>query len=191
LGATPILAWEEQKRNYPEGIVVGPIYEPPIYEARDEGFILVTTGTLGLPRLYKVLARLGLDNIIVQSGDIPVEEVKKINPRWRVFQYTPGLARLIARASIVITHFPGMTAVTARLAYRKPVVLVQSWRHKLSADPREGPLLAEKLRVPYIKDLDPRAMAGALEEARSLEPPSYPDGALRTAGIIVGEYKRF
>ncbi|MCE4620245.1 MAG: polysaccharide biosynthesis protein, partial [Desulfurococcales archaeon] len=50
LGATPILAWEEQKRNYPEGIVVGPIYEPPIYEARDEGFILVTTGTLGLPR---------------------------------------------------------------------------------------------------------------------------------------------
>ena len=191
LGATPVLAWKEQKRNYLRGVIVGPIYEPPVYEARDEGFILVTTGTLGLPRLYKALGRLGLDNIVVQSGDVPVDEVKEINPKWRVFQYTPELTRLIARASIVITHFPGMTGVTARLAYKKPVVLVQSWRHKLSADPREGPLFAEKLRVPYIKAPEPKSLAKALEEARSMVPPSYPNGAFVTAGIIVGEYKRF
>ncbi len=191
LGAVPILSWEEQKKNYPTGLVVGPLYEPRIYEPGDDGYILVTTGTLGLPRLYKALARLGLDNVVVQSGDIPVGEVRKLNPRWRVFQYTPDLARLIARASIVVTHFPGMTGVTARLAYRKPVVLVQSWRHKLSADPREGPILAEKLRAPYVEIIEPDILARALEEALSTKPPSYPDGAYRTAGIIVGEYKRF
>ena len=190
LGAIPIISWEEQKRNYPNGMVVGPIYEPRIYQPEDHGYILVTTGTLGLPRLYKALAMAKIDNLIIQSGDIPPEKIKKLNPNWKVFQYTSDLHRWIANASLVITHYPGMTAVTARLAYHKPVVMVQSYRHKLSAKPEEGPLLAQKIKAPYIREITMKKITEGINRALKTTPPRLRNGAKIATMLILNEYKQ-
>jgi len=52
IGAKVMLHWEEQKSMYPDGLVIGPVYEPAIYEPRDEGYILVTLGTLGSKEVF-------------------------------------------------------------------------------------------------------------------------------------------
>ncbi len=190
IGGKILLSWREQLRNYPKGIIVGPIYEPRIYRVRDEDYILVTTGTLGLPDLYKVIAKLGYDNVVVQSGDIPPRKVSILNRKWRVFSYTPDIHKWIAGAKLVITQYPGMTAVTARLAYRKPVVLVQSTRHKLSSQPFEGPILAKKLRVPYVNEPNKIKIEKAIKKAIKDTPPSYPNGAENIAKLLDREYKQ-
>ncbi len=185
LKATTFLHWEEQKKSYPNGVLVGPIFEPKFYEVKDEGYILVTTGTWGLPQLYTALSKIGVDNTVIQSGDIDPKKVRRLNSKWTVFRYTRDIHKWIARATIVITHFPGSTAATARLAYGKPVVMVYSTRHKHLAPPTDGRILAKKLNAVFLEDITPENLAQALDKAKQMPAPNYPNGSKRAVAYIL------
>jgi len=183
LGARVFLHWEEQLAIHPRGVVAGPVYEPRVYEPRDDGYLLVTTGTLGFKELYDAVISLDAGRVVLQTGDVDPGIYQ--GRAWRAFSYTGDLHRWIAGASVVVTQYPGMTAATARLAYRKPVVMVYSRRHRLSSPPRDGYVLSEKLRAPYIEKPDPEALEDAMREARRTPPPSYPNGARVIAEVLL------
>ncbi|MET1100853.1 MAG: glycosyltransferase [Pyrodictiaceae archaeon] len=182
-----IVHWPEQRKLYPgeKTEVVGPIYEPPRYKPRDEGYILVTAGTVGHPRLFEAVSKLGLRNVVLQTGGVDPEPYKKKHPGWTVFRFDPDLDKWIAGASIVVTHFPGMTSATAALAYHKPVVLVAAPHLKLSARQEDGPIYAEKIGAIYIAEPTPHKLEKAIKQASSIEPRSYENGAKKVARIVV------
>ncbi|KSW10780.1 hypothetical protein CF15_08375 [Pyrodictium occultum] len=189
LADATLVHWPEQLRIHPGALVVGPVYEPPRYPPRDEGYILVTAGTMGHPRLFDAVDRLAPPRVVMQTGRVDPEPYRRRHPGWRVFRYDPDLDRWIAGASIVVTHFPGMTSATAALAYRRPVVLVAAPHLRLSASQRDGPPYAEKIGAVYLPDPTPQALARAMEEARSREPPRHPNGAEKAAEIIARLYR--
>ncbi len=146
------LHWEAQKRLYPKkGEVVGPIVERPRYSPKDEGFVLVTTGSMGFMRLYRALARLGLDNVVVQSGKVREDEVRKLNAKWKVFSFDPNLEEWISRASVVITH-QGKTAMEAVVMYQKPTIIVFNRDWKQAASYEDSKLYAETLGAEFLDD---------------------------------------
>lgn len=180
---TTLVHWPEQQKLLPGAVVVGPIYEPPRYKPRDEGYILVTAGTTGHKKLFDAIDKLDLPNIVLQTGKIDPEPYKKRHPSWTIFRFDPDLDRWIARASLVITHFPGMTSATAALAYRKPVILVAAPHLKNSAPQRDGPLYAEKIGALYVANVSPRSIAEAVKKATSLTPHRHSNGAEKAAKI--------
>ena len=182
-----LLHWEEQLRHYPGGVVVGPIYEPPEAEPRDEGYILITAGTTGNPQLFEAAARSGLgDSVVVQTGAIDPAPYRRLRPKWRFIRFTPRLGELIAGARAVITQFPGMTSATAALSYRKPVVLVPARHLRLSASLENARIYASKIGAVYLEDVTPEALEEAVERAQRIPRPRHPEGARRAAEIIAG-----
>jgi len=184
IGAEAVLHWEEQLKIHPRGLVVGPIYEHPVYQPRNEGYVFVTTGTLGFKELFdSVFEAFPGRRIVIQTGDVDPEVYR--SKGVEAFSYTEDIHRWIAGAELVITHFPGMTAVTARLAYGKPVVMVYNPRAKLSSPKSDGYVLAEKLNAVYIESPSRKNLINAYEKAMKLEVPKYPNGADTLANIIV------
>jgi UDP-N-acetylglucosamine--N-acetylmuramyl-(pentapeptide) pyrophosphoryl-undecaprenol N-acetylglucosamine transferase len=182
-----LLHWEEQRRHYPKGVVVGPIYEPPTEEPRDEGYVLVTAGTTGHPELFKAMLRLPFEKAVVQTGAVDPEPLRRRRPEWSFIRFTPHLSRLIARASLVITHFPGMTSATAALAYRKPVVLVPARHLRLSASLANMEAYARKIGAAIARSLKPEDLMEAVEEAKNVEKPEYPIGAREAARLVLDD----
>ncbi|HID40906.1 MAG TPA: hypothetical protein EYP33_01990, partial [Pyrodictium sp.] len=84
-----LVHWPEQQKLHPGAILVGPIYEPPRYKPRDEGYILVTAGTTGHKKLFDAIDKLNLPNIALQTGKIDPEPYKKRHPSWTVFRFDP------------------------------------------------------------------------------------------------------
>jgi len=181
---TTLIHWPEQLRIHPGATVVGPIYEPPRYKPRDEGYILVTAGTVGHKKLFDTIDKLDLPNVVLQTGKVDPEPYKRRHPGWTVFRYDPDLDKWIARASIVITHFPGMTSATAALAYHKPVILVAAHHLRDSAPQRDGPPYAEKIGAIYIEDVTPRNLQEAIKKSSADRVPRHPNGAKNAASII-------
>ncbi|WP_317895112.1 UDP-N-acetylglucosamine--N-acetylmuramyl-(pentapeptide) pyrophosphoryl-undecaprenol N-acetylglucosamine transferase [Pyrofollis japonicus] len=179
-----LVHWPEQAKLLPGARVVGPIYEPPRYKPRDEGYILVTAGTMGHRELFDAVSELGLRNIVLQTGRVDPEPYRRKHPNWIVFRYDPDLDKWIAGASIVITHFPGMTSATAALAYQKPVVLVASRHLILSASQKNAPLYAEKIGAVYVDEVTPKNIEKAIERAEKIKPKKHPNGAENAAKII-------
>ncbi len=190
LSEATLVHWPEQARFFRNPRVVGPIYMPPRYKSRDEGYILVTTGTMGHPRLFEALSKLDLRDVVLQTGRVDPEPYRRRHPSWRVFQFTPDLDRWIAGAHIVITHFPGSTSATAALAYNKPVILVAAPHLRGSAPQDDALLYAEKIGAIYVREVSPKRLAEAIREAeRSIEPgkaKSYPVGAREAAKLLAG-----
>ncbi|MCE4622292.1 MAG: polysaccharide biosynthesis protein [Desulfurococcales archaeon] len=181
------LHWPEQKQNYPKGLVVGPVYEPPTVEPYDGGYILVTAGTLGNKELFDAVLETGLENIVLQTGNIDPNPYIERRPRWRVFRFTHEFDKLLAGARIVITQFPGMTGASAALAYRKPVILVPGRHVPMSSRLENAPLFAEKIGAIYVEKITPGSLLDAIDKARKLHPPEYQNGAERVASILIGE----
>lgn len=184
--AVTLVQWEEQLKIHPEAVVVGPLYEPPKYEPRDEGYVLVTAGTMGYRRLFNALlkARLGL-RVVLQTGMVDPEPYRAARPDWVVFRFDADFERWLAGASVVVTHFPGKTGMEAALAYRKPVVLVAHPELKLSADVKDGYIYAEKIGAVYLEEPTPRMLEEAVKEAMGREPPRIPSGAPRAAREVL------
>ncbi len=180
-----LIHWPEQRKLYPKAMVVGPIYEPPRYKPRDEGYILVTAGTQGHPQLFNTISKLNLKNIVLQTGKIDPEPYRRRHPEWIVFQFDPDLDRWIAGATLVITHYPGMTSATAALAYRKPVILVAAPHLKTSAPQQDGPLYAKKIGALYTHKITPNTLQKLIEKAKTLTPPRYENGARKAADTIL------
>ncbi|MEM4528885.1 MAG: glycosyltransferase [Desulfurococcaceae archaeon] len=186
-GAMVFLHWEEQLRIYPHGVVVGPVYEPLIYEPRDEGYVLLTTGTLGADDLFNAALELDVDKMVIQTGDIDPTPFMQRKPKWVFFKYTEDLHKWIAGARIVITH-PGITAATARLAYGKPVVIAYTKRHSKLFTKREVKAFAEKLNAVFLDEATPGKLVEALEEAEKKPSIQYTNGAVKIAEHIMKQY---
>lgn len=187
LGAKVFLHWEEQRRLYPRGEVVGPVYEPRMYEPRDEGYVLVTTGTLGYPELISSLEKLRLERVVVQTGDLDPGPIASRNPTWRAFRYTKDIHIWIAGASLVITH-QGTTAAVSALAYGKPTLVVWSPRVTLGARRDEARIYAEKIGAAFLGSPEPSLVKSAIER---IGPPNvtYPNGAERIARELLDRVK--
>lgn len=188
LGSGIFLHWEEQREMFPNGIVVGPVYEPPIYEPRDGGYILVTTGTMGFKELFDSVEALRLDNVVVQTGDVDPTPYKARNPSWTVFRYTSDIHKWIAGASLVITQ-QGLTASIAAIAYSKPTVIVWNPRVVLGAPRRDVRVYAEKIGATYLEDCTPQRLREAIE--RGGKPGvKYSNGATLIAKTLLESLAR-
>lgn len=184
MGVPILLHWIEQKRILPKGIVVGPIYERAKHKILDEGFILVTTGTMGHRRLFNIIKDTGLENVVMQTGKISPEEYQK--PGWKVFRFDPDIDRWISKASVIITH-QGLTAANAALAYRKPVIIVYNPDLKNSSTRIDTLMLAKKMGSLYMEPdmITPELLVKAIRyAAKKLGPPKYIDGALVAARFL-------
>ncbi|WFO75691.1 polysaccharide biosynthesis protein [Desulfurococcaceae archaeon MEX13E-LK6-19] len=189
IGFPTILHWQEQKRSYPKGVVVGPIYEKPVYKPFRGGYILVTTGTMGHELLFKKLLETDLENVVIQTGRVNPSYFTRIKKKWRVFRFDPDIDRWIAGADVVVTH-QGLTAVNAALAYGKPVIIAYNPGLPRTSTILDSIFLAKKINGVTI---DPRKISSKeLEElilkARKLRPPKYVDGAYVFVKRILSEF---
>lgn len=182
-----VLQWPEQKNFLPEGIVVGPLFEKPLYPSKDKGYILVTGGTYGHKKLFDAISKLNYDNVVLQTGRINPKSYKKRHPRWIIFDFDPDFQRWIAGASLVISHL-GKTVIDAALTYRKPVIIVPNPEWKLTAGWKDAEILAEKINALLIKKISTENIAKAIIKAKGKVPPQYPDGAERLAKMIIEEF---
>ena len=176
--------WPEQRKLYPSAIVVGPVYEPAQYEPRDEGYILVTAGTMGYKELFDAVAELGLRDVVLQTGRVDPRPYTSKRPGWIVFRFTSDFHRWLAGASLVVTQFPGTTAATAALAYGKPVVLVPNPNIRLAASLSDVKYYAKRLNAVVVPRPHPKMLAKALEMARLIIPMRYRNGGEVIAEII-------
>ncbi|MEM0453991.1 MAG: hypothetical protein QXO98_04990 [Sulfolobales archaeon] len=188
IGGTVFLHWEEQLEMFPKGIVVGPVYEPPLYEVRDGGYVLVTTGTLGYKELFDVVEKLGFEKVVLQSGDIDPQPYMKRNPSWVAFRYSSDIHKWIANANLVITQ-QGVTASIARLAYRKPTVIVWNPRVTLGASRHDIRIYAEKLETPLVEKVTPTTVREALDGVKPMS-KGFPNGSQKVANILMNSLKQ-
>ena len=176
-----VLHWEEQRKIHPGGIVYGPLYPPPLHEPRDDGYVLVTGGSYGFPELFRTVSELGLDRVVMQTGRIDPEPLKKRNPGWIVFRFDPEFDKWLARAHIVITHF-GNTAVEAALTYHKPVIMVYNPAWRTAAGLEDAKIFAKKINAVFLPKPPTREeLRAAIREAENTKPPRYPNGAEKLA----------
>ena len=183
-----VLQWEEQRRLIPEGIVVGPLYEKPEYEIRNEGYVLVTGGTYGHKKLFDAVLKAGIENVVLQTGRVDPEPYKKARPKWRVFRFDPNFGKWLAGADVVVTHL-GKTVIDAALTYRKPTVIVPNPEWRLTAGYEDAEYLAKKLNAIVVKEITPNNIVKAINEVRGREVPRYKDGAEELAKIIMEKLK--
>ncbi|MEB3779295.1 MAG: polysaccharide biosynthesis protein [Desulfurococcales archaeon] len=178
------LHWKEQRSLYENGVVVGPIYEDPVYKPWDGGYILVTTGTHGYKGLFDALLKTSLDNLVIQTGRIDPSYYKSKRPKWIVFDFTENIDRWIAGASVVITHI-GMTAINSALAYRKPTIIVYNPEWKLAAPPQDALVVSSKINALFMTKPEPGTIEAFIEKARKMKPPRIPNGARVLARILL------
>ncbi len=191
LGLPVLLHWPLQRRLYPRrGLVVGPVYEPPRpgRPPVEPGYVLILTGSMGNPRLLRLLLRTRLERVVVQTGRLtPPRLVEEARPGWLAFRYTPDPAPWIRGASVVVSH-QGLGLVEAALAYGKPVVLgfnpdlhmTSSWRDAVELARLLGTKAVDPSRV------SPNKLEEAIEWAAGRRPPRYPWGAGVVAENIHG-----
>ena len=179
-----ILQWPEQKKILPKGIVVGPLFEKPLYPSEDKGYILVTGGTYGHKLLFDTINNLNLDNIVLQTGRINPEPYHKKHPQWIVFDFDPDFQKWIAGASIVVSHL-GKTVIDATLTYKKPTIIVPNPEWTLTAGWPDAELLAKKLNAILVKQITPENILKAIKTVRGNKAHEFPDGAEQLAKLIL------
>lgn len=180
------LSWSEQLRHYKRGVVVGPIYERPIYEAEDRGYVLVLSGSVGHVRLFDLLLKTDLDRVVVQTGSVDPAYITSKKPHWKAFSFDPDIDSWISKASVVIGH-QGLSVAEAALAYGKPVVLAYNRDLPQTSGLRDSMMLAEKLNGVFVdpSGVDPKEFVELVEKARRRRPPVYASGATNLAKMIV------
>lgn len=178
-----IVQWEEQLKMYPKAIVTGPIYEKPEYKPYNGGYIFVTMGTYGFKEFFDLFIKLNFEKAIVQTGKVDPELYRRIKPNWVFFNFDPDIGKWIAGADIVITH-PGITALNAALAYRKPVIIVHNPKWALAGTREDAILLAKKLNGVFLEEISIKSIEKAIRESENREPPVYPDGAEALVKVI-------
>jgi len=182
-----VLQWEEQLELFRDGRVVGPFYEKPSYEIRDNGYILVTGGTWGFKGLYDAISSTDFDNVVMQTGRVDPEPYKSKHPDWTVFDFDPDLAKWMAGAKVVISHL-GKTVIDASLTYRKPVVIAMNPEWTRTAGLDDAMMLAEKTNSILIDSFTKESIEEALSDAKKKTPPNLKNGAEVLARIILEEY---
>jgi UDP-N-acetylglucosamine--N-acetylmuramyl-(pentapeptide) pyrophosphoryl-undecaprenol N-acetylglucosamine transferase len=157
------LQWEEQQKIL-KGRVYGPLIPRPEVEVSDQGYILVTGGTFGHKQLFDAVSEIGWSNVLLQTGQVDKSAYEKAHPEWKVIDTTSKFAELIAGASMVITHF-GATAIEAATIYRKPTVMVLNKEWTRTVGKEDAAILASKLGVQLITDVNPDTIREAVRKA--------------------------
>lgn len=184
---TILLQWKEQKKYYPRGVLVGPIYERPIYNARDEDYILVLSGSMGHKKLFDLLLKTDLENVVIQTGKIDPEYIISRKPHWKAFKFDPDIDRWIAGASVVIGH-QGLSIAEAALAYNKPVIIAYNPDLPQTSGYLDSLALAKKLNGLCIDvgKISPQELTELIDRARKRKPPKYVNGSYVLARTIIG-----
>jgi len=181
------LHWDEQLELFPDGIVVGPIFEEPLFETIDGEYILVTGGTWGFKGLFDVMAMTGIENIVLQTGRLSPQVYKKQHPEWKVFDFDPELGRWIAGAKVVISHL-GKTVIDAALTYRKPVIIAVNPEWTRTAGLEDARALAEKTNSVLLDSLTRDSILEAISKVEKKKPPTYKSGGEELVRIILEEF---
>ncbi|MCD6300758.1 MAG: polysaccharide biosynthesis protein [Staphylothermus sp.] len=165
--AIPILHWEEQKRLYKKGIVVGPIVKKRKYRIEDKGYILVIGGFEGDKELYDNLVKTPLTNVVLQTGRLNPEHYKKLRPDWIVFDFDPDIDKWIAGARIVVGH-TSVTLLEAAVTYKKPIVIYWNPEWSSAATFQDIVLFSKKVNAKVLVDPDPETI---LDTINKVKPP--------------------
>jgi len=181
--AITALQWEEQKKLLKKGTVVGPLIPKPEVEPWNGGYILVTGGTLGHKRLFDVISRSELKNVVLQTGKVNSEPYRRRHPEWKILEYSAKFYELVAGADVVVTHF-GATILEA-LVYRKPIVVVPNPEWTRTAGVEDAKRYARKVNAVLISEIKLENLLGAIEEAKRREYPKLQDGAANLADLVL------
>ena len=66
---------------------------------------MVSGGTYGHKRLFDLLSKSDLTNVVLQTGRIdPAPYIEK-HPEWKVITFTEQFHELLAGAELVVAHF--------------------------------------------------------------------------------------
>ena len=177
-----VLQWHEQK-SFLKGTVVGPLFPKPEIAPRNEGYILVTGGTLGYKRLFDVLNDSNLKNVVLQTGKVNPEPFIKRHPEWTVIQFSLKFNELIAGAEVIVTH-QGSTPLEAA-AYKKPSVIVPNPELKRTFPRRDSEIFAKKVGATILSELTLENLVDAIEIAKKKQVPELKDGAKVLADLIL------
>ena len=181
--AITALQWDEQKRLLKKGVVVGPLLPEPEVKPWNGGYVLVTGGTLGHKLLFDAISESGLENVVLQTGQVDPEPYRRKHPEWRILPFSTRFYELVAGADLVVTHF-GSTALEAAV-YRKQMVLVLNPEWKRTVGKTDAEIFAEKVNGVLIWDVGLENLFRAMEEAKSKETPFFENGAKKLAELIL------
>jgi UDP-N-acetylglucosamine--N-acetylmuramyl-(pentapeptide) pyrophosphoryl-undecaprenol N-acetylglucosamine transferase len=182
LSSITALQWTEQK-NFLKGTVVGPIFAKPEIETWNGGYVLVTGGTLGHKRLFDVLNKSDLKNVVLQTGEVNPEPYRKRHPEWKILDFSLNFHELIAGAEVVVTH-QGSTPLEA-VVYKKPSVIVPNPELKRTFPRRDSEIFAKKVGATFLSDITLESLLDAIEEAKNNKIPLLKDGAKVLAEMIL------
>lgn len=181
--AVTALQWAEQKSLLKKGTVVGPLLPAPEVEPWNDGYVLVTGGTLGHKSLFDVISKSSLENVVLQTGQVDPEQYRKRHPEWKIIDFSTKFHELVAGADLIITHF-GSTALEA-LVYRKPMVMVLNPEWKRTVGRSDAEIFAEKVNAEFVWNLNLETLLHAIENARKRQMPRFEDGAKNLAERIL------
>jgi UDP-N-acetylglucosamine--N-acetylmuramyl-(pentapeptide) pyrophosphoryl-undecaprenol N-acetylglucosamine transferase len=176
------LQWPEQK-SFLKGTVVGPLFPKPEIPLGNGGYILVTGGTLGHKRLFDILNKSNLKNVVLQTGEVDPEPYRKQHPDWKVMRFSLKFSGLIAGAEMVVTH-QGSTPLEAA-AYKKPSIIVPDPELKRTFPLRDSEIFAKKVGATILSDLTLESLVDAIEKTKKRKVPLLIDGAKVLAEIIL------
>lgn len=179
-----LLQWSEQAKNL-KGTVIGPIFPEKRYEAKDDGYILVTGGTEGHRRLFDAIIELDLERVILQTGKVDPTPYKTRRPDWTVIKYSTEFERLVAESTLVITHQGGGT-IFETVLYEKPLIIVFNPDIPRTANAEDMKVLAEKVGAPFLEEVDAEKIRTLIEKAETIPRPNFEDGRSKAAEIILG-----
>lgn len=180
-----LLQWEEQTRNL-KGTLTGPIFPEKRYEAKDNGYVLVTGGTEGHKQLFDAISELVLEKVIMQMGRVDPSPYKASHPNWEVITYSTDFERLIAESSIVITHQGGGTIFEAIL-YEKPLIIVFNPELTRTANTEDMRILAEKVNAPFLEQANANKIESLMLKVQSVKRHQLENGCIKAAEIIIRE----
>jgi len=177
------LQWEEQKK-FLKGIVVGPFIPKPEVKPWDGKYILVTGGTYGHKLLFDTLAESDLHNVVLQTGKMNPAPYAQKHPEWKVITVTENFHKLIAGASLVVTHF-GYT-VLETIAYGKHALLVPPYSEwTRTASLKDAECFARRFNYVLVSEIKLENLLNGIREASKRKVPTLPNGARNLANKIL------
>jgi UDP-N-acetylglucosamine--N-acetylmuramyl-(pentapeptide) pyrophosphoryl-undecaprenol N-acetylglucosamine transferase len=180
--AITALQWQEQKLLL-KGTVVGPLLPRPEIRPSNEGYILVTGGSLGHRLLFDAVNESELKNVVLQTGEVDPTPYRKRHPEWKIIRSSPKFHELLAGAEVVVTHF-GSTALET-VAYKKPTVMVLNPEWKRTVGKTDAEIFAKKVGAIFISEINLKRLMDAIENAKTVKIPVLRDGAKVLVDIIM------
>lgn len=176
------LHWPEQKRLL-NGTVVGPMLPTPEIKPWDGGYILVTGGSFGHKLLFDTISQSDIENVVLQTGPIAPAPYVERHPEWEIFQFSTNFHEYIAGSRVVVTHY-GSTIIEA-LVYGKPVVITPNPEWTRTAGIDDARYMAKRVNAILVPNITVSNLVEAIREAEKRKPPSYINGCIKLADIIL------